>query len=118
MSPTNEFNQKAGITGGDYFVSIEEISNVFDSDDWIKSDAEDSALFNIWVLDDSKLVSATNTTNGIQSKYFGWNLLQVQNTGIYQNISGKYGMFTTDDDQHVVSVPAQCQAMVMMLELQ
>ena len=98
VSPTNEFNQKAGIAGGDYFVSIEEIPNVFDSDDWIKSDAEDSALFNIWVLDDSKLVSATNTTNGIQSKYFGWNLLQVQNTGIYQNISGKSGMFTTDDD--------------------
>jgi hypothetical protein len=98
VSPANEFNQKAGIAGGDYFVSVTEIDNVFDSADWTKSDAEDNALFNVWVLDDSKMTSTTNTTNGIQSKYFGWNLLQVQNNGIYENVSGKTGMFTTDDD--------------------
>lgn len=73
----NEFNTEAGIETGIFYSTNEDIGNTFDSLQWNDITFEDTALFNIWIADDSELiVSSHNGT--ISSKFFDWNVLQVQ----------------------------------------
>ena len=83
----NDMNTQAGLGSGDFFASETTSANVFDSSDWRQLDdttsRKDPALFNIWIADDKDMVSATGTTDGLQSKFFSWNLLQVMDPGWY-----------------------------------
>ena len=84
---SNDMNTQSGIGSGDFFASETSIANVFDPNDWRKLDdttsRKDGSLFNIWIADDKDMVTATGTTDGLQSKFFGWNVLQVQDPGWY-----------------------------------
>lgn len=76
-----EFNTLAGLETGIQTSSTESVVNIFDQNDWTDSSTIDEALFNIWMSDDNELVN--NTTGSITSKFFSWNVLQVQQFTYY-----------------------------------
>jgi hypothetical protein len=84
---TNNMNFAAGIPGGVHYRTNTIVENVFDPADWTEVE-KDSACFNIWLTNDSGIQNATSTTDGIISKFNGWNVLQVQD----------FGYYTTDTD--------------------
>ena len=79
-----EFNTESGLTTGVHVSSTEEIVNVFNDvsgQDWNDISDKDEALFNVWMPNDNELVN--DNTGSIASKFFGWNVLQVQQFGYY-----------------------------------
>ena len=79
-----EFNTQSGLTTGVHVSSTEAIVNVFNDvpgQDWNDISDKDDALFNVWMPNDNELVN--DNTGSIASKFFGWNVLQVQQFGYY-----------------------------------
>lgn len=74
----------AGIESGRFFKIEEQVENNFRDQfraGYWDQVPEDPAHFNIFVLDDSDM--ASDNVDGIASKYWGWNVMQVQATGLY-----------------------------------
>ena len=75
------FNTEAGLQTGQQNAATDGAPNVFQNAQWDNISQNDPALFNIWVSNDS----AYEVTNiaGIQTKFNSWNVLQVQNHGLF-----------------------------------
>lgn len=73
-----EFNTQATLPTGVYYADIGLVDNEFISSQWGGSpaNADDAARFSVWLANDAGLEKAA--TNGITSKFFGWNVLQPQ----------------------------------------
>jgi hypothetical protein len=82
-SSTDSFLVQAGITKTGVISQItnDTLENTFVSSEWTNISHTDPALFNIWVANDSDY--EVKDINGITTKHFGWNVLQVQNKGLY-----------------------------------
>ena len=98
-----EFNTLAGLETGIKTSSSDAIVNSFDQNDWNNISAIDDALFNIWMPDDNELVN--NTTGSITSKFFSWNVLQVQQFSYYAT-SIVAGTETDDGNDAMVTLNA------------
>lgn len=97
-----ELNTLAGLETGIYYSSTDVTVNVFDEDDWINISDEDEALFNIWMPDDNEFINGSTGT--IPSKFFSWNVLQVQQFGYHASITA--GTDTDDGNDAQVSLNA------------
>ena len=62
-------------------VTDDTIDNSIVPAEWIDISHEDPALFNVWVANDSD--STVESINTIKTKFFGWNVYQVQNNGLF-----------------------------------
>jgi len=83
-SSTDPFLVQAGLTTSTGVInqlSDDTLENTFVSNEWTNISHTDPALFNIWVANDSDY--EVKGINGITTKHFGWNVLQVQNKGLY-----------------------------------
>ena len=99
---TNEVNAKAGFSvSGPQYSTDTVIDNTFTSTQWTNKSKEDKALFNIWLTDDSSIDDENQTTDGIQSKFYSWNVLQVQrgyaSGNAYSSANDVHGWYTLDD---------------------
>ena len=98
----NEVNAKAGFSvSGPQFSTDTVVDNTFDVSQWLNKSREDKALFNIWLTDDGSIDDVNQTTNGIQSKFYDWNVLQVQRGYVsgttYSTDTDVHGWYTLDD---------------------
>ncbi len=83
------FNNLAGLPTGIQSTLIAGVQNSFEyygvgdaRNDWEElSDDQDPVLFNIWIVNDTDYEVAETDT--IKTKYNDWNVLQVQNHGLY-----------------------------------
>ena len=78
------FNIAAGLPTGEVISSQTEIENEFkyygennEDSEWTRISDQDPALFSVWVTDDSSY--EVNSINNVQTKFYGWNVLQAQN---------------------------------------
>lgn len=78
---STSFNTQAGIASGVQVNLEEDIANVFDLTNWTVADTEDPALFNVLIVNDTDYEVASVAT--VTTKFNGWNLMQVQNAGLY-----------------------------------
>jgi hypothetical protein len=95
-----EFNIEAGLETGVKTSSTEVIVNEFKQSEWDDNSAIDEALFNIWMPGDNELVN--DSTGAIPSKFFSWNVLQVQQFGYYASITA--GTATDDGNDAQVTL--------------
>ena len=79
----DSFLSQAGISefGTVNKVTDDTISNSIVAAEWIDISHKDPALFNVWVANDSDY--SVESINTIKTKFFGWNVFQVQNNGLY-----------------------------------
>ena len=71
-------------------VTDDTISNTIVPAEWIDISHKDPALFNVWVANDSDF--ALESVNSIKTKFFGWNIFQVQNNGLHPTTSVACGI--------------------------
>ena len=77
-----DFNNFAGLPIGIQTTLISGVQNTFNPSDWqVVDSADDPVLFNIWVVNDSDY--EVTETDAVKTKYNDWNVLQVQNHGLY-----------------------------------
>ena len=71
-------------------VTDDTISNTIVPAEWIDISHKDPALFNVWVANDSD--GSVESINSIKTKFFGWNIFQVQNNGLHPTTSVACGI--------------------------
>ena len=79
----DSFLSQAGIAeyGTINKVTDDTINNTIVPAEWIDISHKDPALFNVWVANDSD--GTVETVNSIKTKFFSWNVFQVQNNGLH-----------------------------------
>jgi len=103
-----EFNSQATLPTGVYYADIGFVDNEFVTSQWGGSpvNVDDAARFSVWLANDAGLEKTS--TNGVTSKFFGWNVLQPQVFRMWATIDaanetddGNDAALTlyTDDDQ-------------------
>ena len=76
-----EFNSIAGLVTGIVYRQNTTVDNEFLISQWNQINEQDPALFNVWLLSDTGMENGSTGT--IDSKFNNWNVLQVQNLGLY-----------------------------------
>lgn len=80
------FTVATGITPGIYASTVEEgLVNEWNPAQWENISHLDPALMSIWVADDSKYT--VTSIGGVTTKFYGWNVFQVQNTNKLYTLS-------------------------------
>lgn len=82
----SEFTVASGIPAGIYASEVSEgLVNQWNPAQWEDISHLDTALFNIWVADDSKYT--VTSIGGVTTKFYSWNVFQAQNTGKLYTLS-------------------------------
>jgi hypothetical protein len=97
-----EFNDQATIPTGIFYADYTIPDNEFVPSQWGTTpiNSQDTALFNVWVANDSAL--RKQTTSSIVSKFFDWSVLQVQTFRMWAEIEA--GNETDDGNDAKISL--------------
>ena len=89
IGDNTELQTEAGINAGTYYSLATPVENDYNDQKtfWDVDSFNDPALFNIFVLDDTDYEKVQ--TDSIDSKFWDWNVLSVQDFGLYTFDEGK-----------------------------
>ena len=94
IGPTDVFKTTAGISDTGVITQVvdDTQSNAFIPGEWTNISEKDESLFNIWVANDADY--EIEVKGSIATKFYGWNMFQTQNSGLYSNdtVNGQTGV--------------------------